>query len=1068
MRLFLIVFSYLSIYGSYNYAQTKNFDLDLNSKIVKDILQEDSGLIWVGTDEGLNVFYDDEKQVFFSNIQDSLSVLNSDIDRITKSSKNNLVILTRDGISIFNSNTFGFKQIKLASRPTSVLEDLNSEELWVSTENSGYYLINKDQEIDQHFKFDPLNPLSISSSNFLNADKNKIILSDSLNVFLATQNGFNVYNKKLKTFRRYFKGEQTKLSTNIILGVQNFKNKILIASENEVVTFNKESYKFEKIFSPKEKIISFISFNNGIPPILSTIKNDYKLTFDSKTFNFETTKDKIIAIDQKITETKKNILFWKKGFSEIIQTDFDFSNKLIINTNNPINSLSSAIGGEIFIGTNNGVKTVSKNKAFVEKISNYDGSNFFSMIDNKYVNININTIEIGNIDKEKRSSFKKKYPYNFANKNFEMSNGMVYMAKEELLIFDIENKKLIASDYLNQHLKGQTINNLKIIDDFLYASFDNGLISIPLEFITAQKNHIDSMEKNQIILYEYNELLNKEVPRGFIDIEKIGNLFYVTNEQSGLSVYKDNFNSLIKNYSFNGDSSNSLASSSPTKLMYLNKEKELYIGSIGSGLFKFNTEDKTFSNIKSDQGLLSNNVYDFLNTNNKLFIQSGSGVNYIVEGLIKNINLEDGLSNDVFHRESLHLNRNKMFISGNNSLQSFDYKSLDNKENKFNISVFNIIGIDEFNNKVIVSKDDNGVYNIDYKIKTLLVDLFPDNIYKANQVQYFLTRNDENEIISNGYNNEVQLNALPYYTSSLDFYAINGNGEKSNNVVSISIYNAPPWWLRIESIVGYIILLIVSITLFVRYKDKKTKEKMEGERKAKELEEAKELQNSLLPKVLPNVNGFEISTYLKPATEIGGDYYDFFYKKDNYFYAICGDATGHGVVSGIMVSVTKAGLNGIPMGDPSTILGQLNKIVKRVNFGRLRMSLSVAKFNKNSVELSSAAMPPTYHFSSKTKKMEEILVPNLPLGGIETEKFDGVKKEFDQGDVMVMISDGLPELPSPTDEMLDYEKVYSCIKDNAEKSANEIKDALVYLSDDWAKGVMNPDDITIVVIKKAA
>ena len=88
---------------------------------------------------------------------------------------------------------------------------------------------------------------------------------------------------------------------------------------------------------------------------------------------------------------------------------------------------------------------------------------------------------------------------------------------------------------------------------------------------------------------------------------------------------------------------------------------------------------------------------------------------------------------------------------------------------------------------------------------------------------------------------------------------------------------------------------------------------MEGERKAKELEEAKELQNSLLPKVLPNVNGFEISTYLKPATEIGGDYYDFFYKKDNYFYAICGDATGHGVVSGIMVSVTKAGLNGIPM-----------------------------------------------------------------------------------------------------------------------------------------------------------
>ena len=243
---------------------------------------------------------------------------------------------------------------------------------------------------------------------------------------------------------------------------------------------------------------------------------------------------------------------------------------------------------------------------------------------------------------------------------------------------------------------------------------------------------------------------------------------------------------------------------------------------------------------------------------------------------------------------------------------------------------------------------------------------------------------------------------------------------------------------------------------------------MEGERKSKELEEAKELQNSLLPKVNPAILGYQISTYLKPATEIGGDYYDFFYKKDDYFYAICGDATGHGVISGIMVSVTKAGLLGIPMDNPSSILGKLNRIVKRVNFGRLRMSLSVAKFNEKSVELSSAAMPPTYFFSSKSKILEEVLVPNLPLGGIETEKFDGVKKEFNSGDVMVMISDGLPELPNPENDLLDYEKVEGCIRDNSEKSADEIKDALVYLCDQWANGVMNPDDITIVVIKKAA
>jgi hypothetical protein len=334
------------------------------------------------------------------------------------------------------------------------------------------------------------------------------------------------------------------------------------------------------------------------------------------------------------------------------------------------------------------------------------------------------------------------------------------------------------------------------------------------------------------------------------------------------------------------------------------------------------------------------------------------------------------------------------------------------------------------------------------------------NLYKYKMEGY-----DENWVEA-GVRRFASYTNLPIGSYTFKVIGSNNDGVWNEVGASYKLTILPPWYRTYFAYATYIIILVLGFRSFVKYREKKTKERMEGERKSKELEEAKELQTSLLPKNLPAVKGFDISAYLKPATEIGGDYYDFFYKKGEYFYAICGDATGHGVISGIMVSVTKAGLNGIPMGEPSTILGKLNRIVKRVNFGRLRMSLSVAKFDEKSVELSSAAMPPTYFFSSKTKKLEEVLVPNLPLGGIETEIFDGFKKEFDTGDVMVMISDGLPELPNPTNEILDYEKVYSCIKENAEKSSIEIKDALVDLSDDWAKGVMNPDDITIVVIKK--
>ena len=83
-----------------------------------------------------------------------------------------------------------------------------------------------------------------------------------------------------------------------------------------------------------------------------------------------------------------------------------------------------------------------------------------------------------------------------------------------------------------------------------------------------------------------------------------------------------------------------------------------------------------------------------------------------------------------------------------------------------------------------------------------------------------------------------------------------------------------------------------------------------------------------------------------------------------------------------------------------------------------------------------------------------------------TEDFAVLDKKFSKDDVLVMLSDGLPEAPNRECELLDYAAVKECIEKNATKSSDEIKDELVKLSDKWMNGVHNPDDITIVVCKK--
>ena len=64
----------------------------------------------------------------------------------------------------------------------------------------------------------------------------------------------------------------------------------------------------------------------------------------------------------------------------------------------------------------------------------------------------------------------------------------------------------------------------------------------------------------------------------------------------------------------------------------------------------------------------------------------------------------------------------------------------------------------------------------------------------------------------------------------------------------------------------------------------------------------------------------------------------------------------------------QAGLNGIALSEPGEILRKLNLIVKRVNFGRLRMSLNIAKVCESTVQISSAAMPPLFLYSSSRMK----------------------------------------------------------------------------------------------------
>ena len=294
--------------------------------------------------------------------------------------------------------------------------------------------------------------------------------------------------------------------------------------------------------------------------------------------------------------------------------------------------------------------------------------------------------------------------------------------------------------------------------------------------------------------------------------------------------------------------------------------------------------------------------------------------------------------------------------------------------------------------------------------------------------------------------------------------AKDASGEVSEDgIVEFKI--SPPWYRTYWAYGLYLLTLVLCFIQFGKYQAKKSFLKAENERKNSELAAAKDLQNRLLPKTLPVIKNLDIAGYLRTSTEVGGDYYDFFEQPDGSLYAICGDATGHGTPSGMLVSITKAGIIGLPQMSPKDMLHELNRVVKKVDLGILRMSLNIALIKDNQITLSSAGMPPYFIYRAATNTTEEIQLSGVPLGSFNDVHFDQTGTSFNAGDILVIISDGLPEAPNLTGDLFDYQKLQDLITTYGSKTAQEVIDQLMIEADAWLSGNHNPDDITLVVIK---
>jgi serine phosphatase RsbU (regulator of sigma subunit) len=240
---------------------------------------------------------------------------------------------------------------------------------------------------------------------------------------------------------------------------------------------------------------------------------------------------------------------------------------------------------------------------------------------------------------------------------------------------------------------------------------------------------------------------------------------------------------------------------------------------------------------------------------------------------------------------------------------------------------------------------------------------------------------------------------------------------------------------------------------------------VEFRQKAEELEEARTLQLSMLPTVLPRAAGGKVTAYMTTATEVGGDYYDFHTGADGVLTLAIGDATGHGMRAGMMVTAVKSLFSTISDEEGLVdFLKRASRALKRMNLPRLYMSLTVARWDGRTLTVAGAGMPPVVVFRASTGEVEEFVHKTMPLGSFPDFPYRESSIDLGPGDVLVMMSDGLPERFNPGRDMFGYDRAVEAVRSAALGAPEAIITQLVSMADEWASGAPAEDDMTFVCL----
>lgn len=238
---------------------------------------------------------------------------------------------------------------------------------------------------------------------------------------------------------------------------------------------------------------------------------------------------------------------------------------------------------------------------------------------------------------------------------------------------------------------------------------------------------------------------------------------------------------------------------------------------------------------------------------------------------------------------------------------------------------------------------------------------------------------------------------------------------------------------------------------------------------AKELDEARTLQEILIPKTLPNDKRFDICGAFRPLQGIGGDLYFIHEEESGKVTVLIADVTGHGFNAAYIGGMTKLTMCAAKTELPHELLSLMNRLMSpQIPEGKF-VTMFGYLFDPETGELdcARAGHPPALVLNRKSGRVLQIKGEGFPIGFFPDSKYTHEKAKLEVNDLIVTFTDGISEALSPLGDSYGYERIAdTLLRSHATLSAQEVLRKIKQDLDEFTFGQALKDDATIVVLKR--